>query len=36
MKLVVVLSALLLLSLVAVSSAEEFDFFYLVQQVSNR
>ncbi|KAE8812335.1 aleurone ribonuclease [Hordeum vulgare] len=28
----VVLSALLLLSLVAVSSAEEFDFFYLVQQ----
>ncbi|KAM3364550.1 hypothetical protein ACQJBY_014728 [Aegilops geniculata] len=32
MKLVVVLSALLLLSLVAVSSAEEFDFFYLVQQ----
>jgi hypothetical protein len=34
MKIVALSAVLLLLCLVAVSSAEEFDFFYLVQQVS--
>ncbi|KAE8792455.1 hypothetical protein D1007_33067 [Hordeum vulgare] len=35
MKKLVVLSVLVLLSLVVVSSAEEFDFFYLVPQLSD-
>jgi hypothetical protein len=34
MKIVALSAVLLLLCLVAVSSADEFDFFYLVQQVS--